>query len=279
MFIEYAIFQNYVADFACSCGYFAVFVYGEVVVCTIECTVAVYEERHNTVFICSTYGQVVFCVQCIGLEGVYTSNVAVLINGYLIVNLNIAAVQNDGGSAVGNLVAGYVDICQFCTLISIYAIFGCNVAGGFDSTVSTADVYIFAGQVAKHDILVQVNLVNLLTVNISFFNIDVGAIYNLAVFACFGCYCMQLAAVYCVSRISGYCACCYAGNLAVFSNSYFAQLSTFSSDLAVVTACIAYKQLAVTQCGMFIEYAVFQNYVADFAFVSSYFAKFSLRSN
>ena len=118
-----------------------------------------------------------------------------------------------------------------------------------------------------------------MTVNISFFNIDVGAIYNLAVFACFGCYCMQLAAVYCVSRISGDCTCCYAGNLAVFSNSYFAQLSTFSSDLAVVAACIAYKQLAVTQCGMFIEYAVFQNYVADFAFVSSYFAKFSLRSN
>ena len=235
----YAVLQNYVADFACSCGYFAVFVYGEVVVCTIECTVAVYEERHNTVFICSTYGQVVFCVQCIGLDGVYTGNVAVLINGYLIVNLNIAAIQNDGGSAVGNLVTGYIDICQFCTLISIYAIFGCNVAGGFDSTVGTADAYIFASQIAKHDILVHVNLVELLTVNISFFNIDVVAAYYLAVFACFGCYCMQLAAVYCVSRISGDCTCCYAGNLAVFSNSYFAQLSTFSGNLAVVAACIA----------------------------------------
>ena len=147
-----------------------------------------------------------YCACC------YARNLAVLINGYLIVNLNIAAIQNDGGSAVGNLVAGYVDICQFCTLISIYAIFSCNVAGGFDSTVSTADVYIFAGQVAKHDILVQVNLVNLLTVNISFFNIDVGAIYNLAVFACFGCYCMQLADVYCI----GICfAFCYIDNLTI----------------------------------------------------------------
>ena len=113
-----------------------------------------------------------------------------------------------------------------------------------------------------------------MTVNISFFNIDVGAIYNLAVFACFGCYCMQLAAVYCVSRISGYCACCYAGNLTVFSNSYFAQLSTFSSDLAVVAACIAYKQLTVTQCRMTGIYAVLQNYVADFACSCGYFAVF-----
>ena len=227
MFIEYAVFQNYVANFAfvssyfakfsLRSNYFAVFIYNQFAVCSIECTVAVYEERYSAVFVCSTYGQVVFCVQRVGLEGVYTGNVAVLINGYLIVNLNIAAIQNDGGSAVGNLVTGYIDICQFCTLISIYAIFGCNVAGGFDSTVGTADAYIFASQIAKHDILVHVNLVELLTVNISFFNIDVVAAYYLAVFACFGCYCMQLAAVYSVSRISGYCTCCYAGNLAVFS--------------------------------------------------------------
>ena len=101
-----------------------------------------------------------------------------------------------------------------------------------------------------------------MTVNISFFNIDVVAAYYLAVFACFGCYCMQLAAVYSVSGISGYCACCYAGNLAVYSNSYFAQLSAFSGDLAVVAACIAYEQLAITQCGITGEYAIIQNYVA-----------------
>ena len=168
----------------------------------------------------------------------YAADFAVLINGNLIVNLNIAAIQNDGGSAVGDFVAGYVDVCQFCTLISIYAIFGCNVAGGFNSTVGTTDIYIFAGQITKHDILVQVNLVNLLTVIIKFFNIDVGAVYYFAMLACFGCYCMQLAAVYSVSRISGDCTCCYAGNLAVFSNSYFAQLSAFSINVAVVTVII-----------------------------------------
>ena len=132
----YAVLQNYVADFACSCGYFAVFIYGEVVVCTIECTVAVYEERHNTVFICSTYGQVVFCVQGIGLDGVYT------------------------------------------------------------------------------------------------------------------------------------------GHVAFFIDSYLTKLSGFRSDLAVVAVCIAYIQLTVTQCGIFIEYAIFQNYVADFAFGCGYFAVF-----
>ena len=90
---------------------------------------------------------------------------------------------------------------------------------------------------------------------------------------------MQLAAVYCVSRISGYCTCCYAGNLTVCSNSYFAQLSAFSGDLAVVAVCIANEQLAVTQCAVLVEYAVFQYYVADYAFICSYLAKFSFGSN
>ena len=72
---EYAIFQNYVADFAFGCGYFAVFIYNQFAVGSIECAVAVYEERHAAVWICSTYGQVVFCVQYIGLDGVCTSNV------------------------------------------------------------------------------------------------------------------------------------------------------------------------------------------------------------
>ena len=68
IFIEYAIFQNYVADFAFGCGYFAVFIYNQFAVGSIECTVAVYKERYSAVFICSTYGQVVFCVQCICLN-------------------------------------------------------------------------------------------------------------------------------------------------------------------------------------------------------------------
>ena len=182
----------------------------------------------------------------------YAADLAVLINGYLIVNLNIAAVQNDGGSAVGNLIAGYVDICQFCPFISIYAILGCNVAGGFDSTVGTADAYIFAGQVAKHDILVQVNL-NLSAI-MAYADVLVAAEVNIIAgfyVGCFGCntvsrqiptcissvaYFFQLAYVYSVSI--GF-ACCYAADLAVCSNSHLTQLSACGGDLAVVAACIA----------------------------------------
>ena len=180
----------------------------------------------------------------------YAADLAVLINGYLIVNLNIAAVQNDGGSAVGNLIAGYVDICQFCPFISIYAILGCNVAGGFDSTVGTADAYIFAGQVAKHDILVQVNL-NLSAI-MAYADVLVTAEVNSCIrcnFRCFATvsgkiptlvgsffYSVQLAYVYCVGIFS---ACCYAADLAVCSNSHLTQLSACGGDLAVVAACIA----------------------------------------
>ena len=184
--------------------------------CCVEIAGAVYKERHDSVFSHSTYGQVVFGVQSVGLEGVYTGNVAVLINGYLIVNLNIAAVQNDGGSAVGNLVTGYVNICQLAALISVYTIFGCNSAGSFDSTIGTADAYILTGNITHHDILVQVNFINLLAINSSFFNISVVAIYNLAVLACFSCYCIQLAAVYCVSGICRDFTCSYTADFAVF---------------------------------------------------------------
>ena len=132
----YAVFQNYVADFAFGCGYFAVFIYNQFAVGCIECTVTVYEERHGAVFICSTYGQVVFCVQGIGLDGVYT------------------------------------------------------------------------------------------------------------------------------------------GNVTFFIDSYLTKFSGIRSDLAVATACIAYEQLAIKQFGMTGVYAVFQNYVADFAFGCGYFAVF-----
>ena len=49
--------------------------------CCVECAGAVYEERHNSVVCRSTYGQVVFGIQCIGLNGVY-------INVFVQVNLN-----------------------------------------------------------------------------------------------------------------------------------------------------------------------------------------------
>ena len=52
------------------CIYIAVFIYGELVVCTVECASAVYEERHDTVFSHSTYRHIVFRVQGVGLNGV-----------------------------------------------------------------------------------------------------------------------------------------------------------------------------------------------------------------
>ena len=90
--VEYAVFQYYVADYAFICSYlakfsfgsnqFAVFVYNQFAICCIECAVAVYEERYGAVFICSTYGQVVFCVQCVGLNGIYI-NIFVQLNLYI----------------------------------------------------------------------------------------------------------------------------------------------------------------------------------------------------
>ena len=112
---EYAIVQNYVA-----CGYIAVFIYYEAAVCTIECAVAVYEERYGAVFICSTYGQVVFCVQgvglnCVGLDGVY-------IDIFVQLNLNFSAVM----AYADVLVAAEVN--KFAG--SYLGCFGCNTVGG-----------------------------------------------------------------------------------------------------------------------------------------------------
>ena len=58
---------------------------------------------------------------------------------------------------------------------------------------------------------------------------------------------MELAAIDRIGRASSDCACCYAGNLAVFIDSYLTKFSGFRSDLAVATACIAYEQLAIKQ--------------------------------
>ena len=110
----YAIFQNYVADFTCSCDYFAVFIYGEVVVCCVECAGAVYKERHNSVFCHSTYGQVVFGVQCIGLNIVY-------INVFVQLNLNISAVMAYADVLVAaevNIIAGFYVGCFGCNTVS-----------------------------------------------------------------------------------------------------------------------------------------------------------------
>ncbi len=65
IFIEYAIFQNYVADFAFGCGYFAVFIYREFIIGCMEITGAVYNERKGPIGCLRTYYQIIFGIQCI----------------------------------------------------------------------------------------------------------------------------------------------------------------------------------------------------------------------
>ena len=123
----YAVLQYYVADFTCSCDYFAVFIYGEVVVCCVECAGAAYKERHNSVFCHSTYGQVVFGVQCIGLDGVYI-NVFVQLN-------NLSAVMAYADvlvTAEVNVLAGFYVGC-----------FGCNTVGRQIPTCISSVAYFF----------------------------------------------------------------------------------------------------------------------------------------
>ena len=114
MTIVYAILQNYVAYFACGCGYFAVFIYVEFIVCCVEIAGAVYKERHDSVFSHSAYGQVVFGVQCVGLNGVY-------INVFVQLNLNLSAVMAYADVLVAaevNKITGFYIGC-----------FGCNTVG------------------------------------------------------------------------------------------------------------------------------------------------------
>ena len=184
------------------------------------------------------------------------------------------AIQRDSSRTIGNDITTDVDTSKLSSLICNNAVLGRDMTSCLNRPICSANADVVASRFPQENIIIQSNLINLLPVDFCFFYIDVAAIDNLAMLARFGCYCMELAAIYRISRVSGDCTCCYAGNLAVFSNNYFAQLSTFSSDLAVVGACIAYEQLAISQFGMTGEYAIFQNYVADFAFGCGYFAVF-----
>ena len=192
-----------------------------------------------------------YCACC------YAGNLTILVEGNLAVDYGIAilhvdrcalavnhtcssccTIQCDFGFAIRNCVAAYGNISKLSSLIGNNAIFCCDITSCFDRSISSANADVIASKFAKENIIIQADLVNLLTINICFFDTDIAAIDDLAVLTCFGCYCMQLAAVYSVSRISSNCTCCYAGNLAVFSNSYFAQLSAFSINVAVVTVII-----------------------------------------
>ena len=229
IFIEYAIFQYYVADFAFGCGYFAVFIYNQFAVGSIECTVAVYKERYSAVFICSTYGQVVFCVQCIGLNGVYTGNVAFFIDSYL---TKLSGFRSD--LAVVAVCITYIQLTVTqCGIFIEHAIFQ-NYVADFAFGCGYFAVFIY-NQFAVGSIECTV------------------AVYKERYSAVFICstYGQVVFCVQCIG-LNGV----YTGNVAFFIDSYLTKLSGFRSDLAVVAVCITYIQLTVTQCGIFIEHAI-----------------------
>ena len=195
----------------------------------------------------------------------YAADLAVLINGNLIVNLNIAAVQNDGGSAVGNLIAGYVDICQFCPLISIYAIIGSNVAGGFNSAVGTADVYIFASDIAEKNILIQAYFICLLAILSGFFYSNVTAVDYFRMFTGFLLYRMELTAIDGIRRICCNPSFCYATDTARIINRNFTKFCILRGNLTVIAVRISYVQFSITKSTVFIEYAIIQLYISNVA--------------
>ena len=105
--------------------------------CCIEIAGAVYKERHNTVFSHSTYGQVVFGVQCVGLNGVYI-NVFIQLNfniGTIISDVNVlvtAEVNSFTGSyfrcfaaVSGQIPALVCIICYFTNFLQLF--FGCSL--------------------------------------------------------------------------------------------------------------------------------------------------------
>ena len=158
IFIEYAIFQNYVADFAFGCGYFAVFIYNQFAVGSIECAVAVYEERHSAVFICSTYGQVVFGIQYIGLNGVCIRITIFIYREFAVCCIKCAvAVYEERRST----------IC-FCSTYCYTAC--CYFATCPDSAFAAADAYKSVRIISfKINIFLQSNLIFLATVFIGAF--------------------------------------------------------------------------------------------------------------
>ena len=210
IFIEYAIFQNHVADFAFGCGYFAVFIYNQFAVCSIECAVAVYEERHGPIYICSAYGQIVFGIQCIGLNGVCICITIFIYREFAVCCIKCAvAVYEERRST----------IC-FCSTYCYAAC--CYSAACPDSAFAAADAYKSVRIIScKTNIVLQSNFIFLATVCIEAFvgysNINT-IIGNSTVFECFCFYIFQLAYVYCVGICS---ACCYIDNLTVSASAAY----------------------------------------------------------
>ena len=113
----------------------------------------------------------------------------------------------------------------------------CYTAACPNRAIAAADVYISVVIIScKFNIVFQSHIILHTAVFCLFRSYsNISALGNNTVLACFGFYLLQLAYVYSIFIVS---TCCYAGNLAVFSNSYFAQLSALSINVAVVTVII-----------------------------------------
>ena len=202
----------------------------------------------------------VYCVSRISSDCAccYAGNLAILINSNFLIDDGVAilhikgsaftihhscysgiAIQRDSSRTIGNDITTDVDTSKLSSLICNNAVLGRDITSRFNGAIGSANADVVASEFPQENIIIQSNLINLLSVDFCFFYIDVAAIDNLAMLARFGCYCMELAAVYCVSRISSDCTCCYAGNLAFFINRYFPKFRIFRTNLAVVTLIIS----------------------------------------
>ena len=234
IFIEYTVFQNYVADYAfVSCylaefslrsNQFAVFVYNQFAVCCIECAVAVYEERYSAVFICSTYGQVVFCVQCVGLDVVCTGNVAFFVDGYL---SKFSGFRSDF-AVVAVIIASYYTAC-------------CYTAACPDSAFAATDVHKCVSIISC-----KINIVFQLNLNLGTIIADVNVLVTTEVnsftgsyFRCFAAVSGQIPALVCVLcyfadflQLLFCCSLTFAVSKASISSSFIAK-SAYSCSSAI----------------------------------------------
>ena len=279
VFIEYAIIQLYISNVATSCFDTSIFVYNKFTTSCIESPIRIYKEWHFAIGCGCTHGQIIFRIQSVSLNTInidsYTTNFAALINGNPIVDCYSAfLVKFYRGLVIRNSISSDIHICQFSSLICIDFIFCRNKASRFNSAIGSANAYILASDITKKKILIQAYFISLLPVLICFFYGNIATIDYFCMFPSFLLYSMELTAIDGIGRVGSNSTCRYTANTTSIINHNFAKFCILRGNLAVVAVCIAYIQLAVTQCGIFIEYAIFQNYVADFAFGCGYFAVF-----
>ena len=279
VFIEYAIIQLYISNVATSCFDTSIFVYNKFTTSCIESPIRIYKEWHFAIGCGCTHGQIIFRIQSVSLNTInidsYTTNFAALINGNLLVDCYSAIlVKFYRGLVIRNSISSDIHICQFSPLICIDFIFCRNKASRFNSAIGSTNAYILASDITKKKILIQTYFISLLPVLICFFYGNIATIDYFCMFPGFLLYSMELAAIDSICRVGSNSTCRYTANTTSIINHNFAKFCILRGNLAVIAVRIAYIQLAVTQCGIFIEYAIFQNYVADFAFGCGYFAVF-----